>query len=87
MNAQHITELARAAKRDGLTLTWSLIRVAEMLEQHGMQSEPVDSDASLPAASEDQRLDNEALALVLMAVIAAYPSGADIPSESIPTIQ
>jgi hypothetical protein len=78
MNARHITELARAAKRDGLTLTWSLIRLAERLERHGLQS--------APTASEDQQLDNEALALVLMAVVVAYPSGADLQSENIPDV-
>ena len=42
--------------------------------------------SSQQAASEDNRLDGEALALVLMAINAAYPSGTDLPSESIPDI-
>jgi hypothetical protein len=69
-----------------LTLTWSLIRWAELLEQHGVQSAPTKMTSSLQAASEDQRLDDEALALALMAVIAAYLTGADLASENIPDI-
>lgn len=86
MNAHYITNLARAAKRDGLTLTWSLIRLAERLEASGSTatSDPVQS--ALTQAASEQQLDEEALALVLMAVIAAYPTGADLPPESIPSI-
>jgi hypothetical protein len=85
MNAQHITKLARAAKRDGLTLSWSLIRLAERLERAESLSTLQTTDAAERSAP-NERLDDEALALVLMAVIAAYPTGGDLPAESIPQI-
>lgn len=84
MNAHYITNLARAAKRDGLTLTWSLIRLAERLETGASAATSDAVQSTQRRVASEQRLDEEALALVLMAVIAAYPTGADLPPESIP---
>lgn len=77
MNAQFLTQLAETAKRDGLTLTWSLIRLAEKLERDQQaltqaQRHDIQRDG---ATAEAVRLDNEALALVLMAAVKAAPAG------------
>jgi len=42
------------------------------------------ADAAARGIANEQQLDDEALALVLMAAIAAYSSGGDLPPESIP---
>jgi len=77
MNAQFLTQLAETAKGDGLTLTWSLIRLAEKLErdQQSLFDTPRQGAQGGEAAAEALRLDNEALALVLMAAIKATPAG------------
>jgi hypothetical protein len=78
MNAQLLSEVAEAAKRDGVTLTWSMIRLAEKLEREHhvwLEAQHHHGDAE-SLVNDDMRLDNEALALVLMAVIKATPAGA-----------
>jgi hypothetical protein len=88
MNAHHLTELAKAAKRDGLTLTWCLIYLAENLERDrhlkGHSTEAADFSQATASTGISARLEEEALALVLFAAIRAYPAGADIAVESIP---
>jgi hypothetical protein len=76
MNAQLLTQVADAAKRDGLTLTWSLIRLAEKLERDQeslLEAQGHDAQGD-GAAVEAVRLDNEALALVLMVAIKSVPA-------------
>lgn len=75
-----LMRLARAAKRDGLTLSWSLNVLREKLEraeQEIAHTHEQDTRSGDPRTQQVQ-LEAEALALVLMAVIRAYPAGADI---------
>ena len=80
MNLTLLHALARQAQRDGLTLQWSIVTLVEHLERNqqrlGHQREQ-DSRTGDRQATHLQ-LENEALALVLTAVIKAYPAGADI---------
>ena len=75
-----LTRLASAAKRDGLTLSWSLNVLREKLEraeQEIARTREQDTRSGDRRAQQVQ-LEAEALALVLVAVIRAYPAGADI---------
>ncbi|GER83086.1 MAG: hypothetical protein IMW90_06055 [Thermogemmatispora sp.] len=83
MNFSLLNKLVQAAKRDGLTLQWSLIHLLDRLERYEqrlgyLRYRDGDSDES---EAQQLRLDNEALALVLLAVLKAYPAGADIALE------
>nr|BBH92593.1 hypothetical protein KTA_07920 [Thermogemmatispora argillosa] len=83
MNFALLHKLVQAAKRDGLTLQWSLIHLLDRLERYEqrlgyLRYRDIDSDAG---EAHQLRLDSEALALVLVAVLKAYPAGADIVLE------
>ncbi|WP_322480485.1 hypothetical protein [Thermogemmatispora sp.] len=83
MNFSLLNKLVQAAKRDGLTLQWSLIHLLDRLERYEqrlgyLRYRDVDGDAG---EAHQLRLDCEALALVLVAVLKAYPAGADIVLE------
>jgi hypothetical protein len=79
MNIALLTKLVQAARRDGLTLQWSLIHLLGRLERNEQRLGYLryhDTHAD-DAEVQQLRLDNEALALVLAAVVKAYPAGAD----------
>lgn len=84
MNLHLIKSLTKDAKRDGPTLQWSIIQLTNRLErnQHRiahLRQRPTHSDDN---EAQQLQLENEALALVLTAVIQAYPAGADIKDET-----
>jgi hypothetical protein len=83
MNLSLLTKLVRAAKRDGLTLQWSLIHLLDRLERNEQRLGYLRyHDTHLDEGEAQQlRLDNEALALLLAAVMKAYPAGADLVPE------
>ncbi|WP_069802972.1 hypothetical protein [Thermogemmatispora onikobensis] len=83
MNLSLLHRLVQAAKRDGLTLQWSLIHLLDRLERYEQRLGYLRYWGGESDAGEVQqlRLDNEALALVLLAALKAYPAGADIALE------
>ncbi len=83
MKPTQLTELAKAAQRDGLTLLWSITYLMEKLERMPGKiaaQEQRDSRTG-DASAQSLRLESEALALVLAAVVKAYPAGANPPVE------
>lgn len=75
-----IMDLAKAAQRDGLTLPWCLTHLAEQIEHNQQrldQSSRRDTRVD-DADAQVLRLENEALALVVAAVLKVYPVGADV---------
>lgn len=81
MKPEQLTQLAQAAQRDGLTLFWSITHLMEKLERMPGQiaaQERRDSHIG-DAEAQSLRLESEALALVLAAVVKAYPAGANPP--------
>ena len=75
-----IMDLAKAAKRDGLTLPWCLTHLAEQIERNQQRLEQSSRRDTRPGDTDAQvlRVENEALALVVAAVLKAYPAGADV---------
>jgi hypothetical protein len=75
-----IARLARDAKQDGLTLNWAMRHLTEKLEQSEQRMVRASSRDTRGGDADGQvlRLESEALALVLAAVLKAYPAGADI---------
>ncbi len=75
-----ITRLAKHAKKDGLSLPWSMRLLMEKLQRDEQRIGALrGSDTRAGDSSAQQiRLEMEALALVLEAVRQAYPAGADI---------
>jgi len=75
-----LRRLARAAKQDGLTLPWAMTHLLEQLERNEQQIARASSQDTRGGDTDAQvlRLENEALALVLWAVLKAYPAGADV---------
>jgi hypothetical protein len=80
MNLQFLKQQVKAAKRDGLTLQWSIIHLTERLERNQQRITRQRQRDQREGDTEAQQLqlENEALALVLTAVIQAFPAGADI---------
>ena len=80
MQQTMITRLAKDAKQDGLTLAWAMRHLAEKLEQTEQRIARASSRDTRGGDADAQvlRLENEALALVLAAVLKVYPAGADI---------
>ncbi|WP_376795189.1 hypothetical protein [Thermogemmatispora sp.] len=83
MNFSLLNKLVLAARRDGLTLQWSLIHLLERLERYEQRLSRVRywGGGSEESEAQQLRLDSEALALVLAAVLKAYPAGADLVLE------
>jgi len=75
-----IMDLAKAAKRDGLTLQWCLIHLAEELERKQQRlDQPSRRETRVGDADAQMlRVENEALVLVMAAVLKEYPAGADV---------
>jgi len=75
-----IMDLAKAAKRDGLTLPWCLIHLTEQLERNQQRVEQSSRRDTQAGDTDAQvlRVENEVLALVIAAVLKAYPAGADV---------
>jgi hypothetical protein len=83
MKATLIADLAKDAKRDGFTLQWSMAHLMEKVEraeQRRVQQSQRDTKAC-DVDAQVLRLENEALALVLAAVLKASPAGVDITFE------
>ena len=75
-----IIDLAKDAKREGLTLPWCLTHLAEQIERNQQrlyQSSRRDTRAG-DTDAQVLRVENEALALVVAAVLKVYPAGADV---------
>ena len=75
-----IMDLAKAAQHDGLTLAWCLTHLAEQIERNQQrldQSSRRDTRVG-DADAQVLRLENEALSLVVAAVLKVYPAGADV---------
>jgi len=75
-----IMDLAKAAKQDGLTLPWCLIHLTEQIER---KQQRLDQASRRDTRADDAdaqvlRVENEALALIVAAVLKAYPAGADV---------
>jgi len=75
-----IMDLAKAAKHDGLTLQWCLIHLTEQLERNQQRLDQQSRRDTRTGDADAQmlRVENEALALVMAAVLKAYPAGADV---------
>jgi len=75
-----IMDLAKVAKRDGLTLPWCLTHLAEQIERNQQWLEQSSRRDTRPDDADAQvlRVENETLALVMAAVLKAYPAGADV---------
>ena len=75
-----IMDLARAAKRDGLTLPWCLTHLAEQIERNQQRLEQSSRRDTRAGDTDAQvlRVENETLALVVAAVLKAYSAGADV---------
>ena len=75
-----IMDLAKAAKRDGLTLPWCLIHLTEQRERNQQRLDQQSHRDTRAGDADAQmlRVENEALALVVAAVLKAYPVGADV---------
>jgi len=75
-----IMELAKAAKRDGLTLPWCLTHLAEQIERNQQRLDRSRHHDTRVGDADAQmlRVENEALALVVAAVLKMYPAGADV---------
>ena len=75
-----IMDLAKVAKRDGLTLPWCLTHLAEQIERNQQWLEQSSRRDTRPGDADAQvlRVENETLALVVAAVLKAYPAGADV---------
>lgn len=78
-NKQLVDELAQAAQNDGLTLPWCLRHLSDKFAQNHRRFGYLQQEDEVAAVG--QRLDNEALALVLYAVAKAYPAGHDMTVE------
>jgi len=75
-----IMDLAKTAKRDGLTLAWCLTHLAEQIERNQQRLDQQSRRDTRAGDADAQvlRVENEALALVVAAVLKAYPAGADV---------
>ncbi|MBV9689462.1 MAG: hypothetical protein JO202_07100 [Ktedonobacteraceae bacterium] len=75
-----LRRLAREAKQDGLTQPWAMTYLMERLEYSEQRLAHARSQDTRGGDADAQviRLENEALALVLLAVLKAYPAGADV---------
>ena len=75
-----IMDLASAAKPDGLTLPWCLTLLAEQIERNQQRLEQSSRRDTRAGDTDAQvlRVENETLALVVAAVLKAYPAGADV---------
>jgi len=75
-----IMDLAKAAQRDGLTLVWCLTHVASQVERNQQKLEQQSRRDTRVGDADAQilRIENEALALLIAAVLKAYPAGADV---------
>ncbi len=75
-----IMNLAKAAQRDGLTLVWCLTHVASQVERTQQKLEQQSRRDTRVGDADTQilRIENEALALLIAAVLKAYPAGADV---------
>ena len=75
-----IMDLAKDAKRDGLTLPWCLTHLAEQIERNQQRLDQSSRRETRASDTDAQvlRVENEALALVVAAVLKAYPAGADV---------
>ena len=75
-----IMDLAKAAKRDGLTLPWCLTHLAEQIERNQQRLDQSSRRETRAGDTDAQvlRMENEALALVVAAVLKVYPAGADV---------
>ena len=71
-----IMDLAKAAQRDGLTLPWCLIHLAEQIERNQQRLDQSSRRETHVGDTDAQvlRVENEALALVVAAVLKAYPA-------------
>lgn len=80
MKSADLLQLAKTAQRDGLTLQWSMKYLMERLERIPQQiAERQRRDTREgDATAHTLRVEREALALVLAAVLKAYPAGADV---------
>ena len=80
MKREELTQLAKAAQRDGLTLYWSvqhLMGVLERMPQRIAEQSQRDTRTG-DAEAHNLRVEQEALAIVLAAVLQAYPAGSDL---------
>jgi|GEM_PF-362585 len=77
MNIALVRQVAKEAKRDGFTLQWSLMHLIELLERNqsrlNYQNSGRDGDENLSL-----RIDNQAMALLILAAIEAFPAGKDV---------
>ena len=75
-----IIDLAKAAQRDDLTLPWCLTHLAEQVERNQQRLDQQSRRDTRTGDADAQmlRVENEALALVVAAVLKAYPTGADV---------
>jgi hypothetical protein len=83
MKATLITGLAKDAKRNGFTLQWSMAPLGEKVERAEQRRAALSKlyTKAFDADTQVLRLENEAFALVLAAVLRSYPVGADITFE------